>query len=285
MQPPSDPVTFSHTGQRYLLGYTATQYGVYDRNAPGSTPLQYFPRTNEGWAAAWQYYSSIEPGSAPVVSGPPAPPPYGAPAYGAPGYGAPPRTNGFAVAALVLGILWIYWIGSLLALIFGIVSLGQIRKSEGRQTGRGMAIAGIVLGAIGTVTLVITLIVIVTAGPQIAHVINNSIASEQAAESRLRNGYAAAKVYFTDGDTYTGFTAKKAAAIEPSLAWSDTTTSIGGVHIAEAQGNSVLLVTRTPYVQYLCIADNAGTTSYGQVDASSASACTGGWVGTNPFGD
>ena len=58
-------------------------------------------------------------------------------------------TNGFAIAALVLGILWMYGVGSLLALVFGYVALRRIRDSRGRQAGRGLAIAGIVLGWIG----------------------------------------------------------------------------------------------------------------------------------------
>lgn len=48
-----------------------------------------------------------------------------------------------------------YWIGSILAVIFGHVALGQIKKAEGRQTGRGMAIAGLVLGYIGVASLVV----------------------------------------------------------------------------------------------------------------------------------
>jgi Domain of unknown function (DUF4190) len=56
------------------------------------------------------------------------------------------RTNAFAVASMVIGILWLFWIGSLLAVIFGHVSLGQIKRSNGLQTGRGMAIAGLTLG-------------------------------------------------------------------------------------------------------------------------------------------
>ena len=58
-------------------------------------------------------------------------------------------TNGLAIASMVLGILWIYWIGSVLALVFGYVAKAQIQRSMGRQSGRGMAIAGIVLGWIG----------------------------------------------------------------------------------------------------------------------------------------
>lgn len=64
------------------------------------------------------------------------------------------KTNGFSIAALVLGIVWIYWIGSILAVIFGHVALNQIKQADGRQTGRGMAIAGLVLGYIGIATLV-----------------------------------------------------------------------------------------------------------------------------------
>lgn len=50
---------------------------------------------------------------------------------------------------MVLGILWLYWIGSILALIFGYVAKSQIAASGGRQGGRGMATAGIVLGWVG----------------------------------------------------------------------------------------------------------------------------------------
>ena len=58
-------------------------------------------------------------------------------------------TNGFAVVSLCLGIIWLYWIGSILALVFGYMAKGQINQSGGRQKGKGMAIAGIVLGWIG----------------------------------------------------------------------------------------------------------------------------------------
>lgn len=82
---------------------------------------------------------------------------YGQPAYGQPGYGQPAygqpvyraATNGMAVASLVLGIVWLYWIGSILALVFGYIARKQIDESNGTQQGRGMAVAGIVLGWVG----------------------------------------------------------------------------------------------------------------------------------------
>jgi hypothetical protein len=74
-------------------------------------------------------------------------------------------TNGLAVASLVLGILWLYWIGSILALIFGYVAKSQIDRSQGRQSGRGMAVAGIVLGWVGVGIL--SLVVVIGIGAAI----------------------------------------------------------------------------------------------------------------------
>ena len=65
-----------------------------------------------------------------------------------------PQASGFAIASLVLGILWLYWIGSILALVFGYLARGEIRRDPQRVGGRGMAMAGIVLGWVGVATLV-----------------------------------------------------------------------------------------------------------------------------------
>lgn len=102
---------------------------------------------------------------------PPSPPPAAQPAapyLPPPAYQQPavqmlvpaqPKTNGFAIASLVLGIVWLYWVGSILALVFGYVAKGQIAKSNGWQTGGGMATAGIVLGWIGVGVLVLLIVV------------------------------------------------------------------------------------------------------------------------------
>jgi small-conductance mechanosensitive channel len=70
-------------------------------------------------------------------------------------------TNGFAIASLVLGIVWIYWIGSILALVFGYVAKNQIRRTG--EGGSGLATAGIVLGWVGVGVLVIAIIAILAA--------------------------------------------------------------------------------------------------------------------------
>jgi len=71
------------------------------------------------------------------------------------------RTNGFAIASLVLGIVWIYGLGSILALVFGLVARSQINQSEGSQKGTGLAVAGIVLGIVGIVGLIALIVGIV----------------------------------------------------------------------------------------------------------------------------
>lgn len=79
----------------------------------------------------------------------------------------PPRateTNGFAIASLVLGILWLAGLGSLLAIVFGIKGRSQIDASGGSQGGRGLATAGVVLGVtgIGGLALLVILVVVTT---------------------------------------------------------------------------------------------------------------------------
>jgi len=57
----------------------------------------------------------------------------------------PAQTNTLAVVGFVLSLLCV----SLPALILGIIGLSQINASEGRQTGKGFAIAAIVISAAG----------------------------------------------------------------------------------------------------------------------------------------
>lgn len=71
-----------------------------------------------------------------------------------------PPVNGFAVASLVLGLVGL-GVGSILALIFGYKAMDTIDKSDGGQSGRGIAIAGIVLGWIQVVALILIGITIV----------------------------------------------------------------------------------------------------------------------------
>jgi hypothetical protein len=65
------------------------------------------------------------------------------------------------VAALVLGIVGVvacwFVVPSLLAVIFGAVALNQMKHQPVAYSGRGLAIAGLVLGLVGLVLFVLVL--------------------------------------------------------------------------------------------------------------------------------
>ncbi|WP_269522141.1 DUF4190 domain-containing protein [Coraliomargarita parva] len=56
------------------------------------------------------------------------------------------KTCGMAVASFLFGILFFVPFGFLLAIIFGFIALSRIKDSNGELKGKGLAIAGLVLG-------------------------------------------------------------------------------------------------------------------------------------------
>jgi len=73
------------------------------------------------------------------------------PATGAPPMSAQPqKTNGLAIASLILGVLGFLSCGAtaLIGLILGIVSMNQVRKSNSAQGGGGIALAGTIVSAV-----------------------------------------------------------------------------------------------------------------------------------------
>ncbi|HZD92861.1 MAG TPA: DUF4190 domain-containing protein, partial [Candidatus Sulfotelmatobacter sp.] len=79
--------------------------------------------------------------------------------YQQPPYGQGAKTDGQAVASLVLGIASIFLCLGILAgipaIIFGHLSWSRIRRSMGRLKGEGMAMAGLILGYISIPSILI----------------------------------------------------------------------------------------------------------------------------------
>jgi hypothetical protein len=117
---------------------------------PGPPLPPYQPPDSNPFAPPAPYVPPPPGQYAPPGQAPPGPGGYGAPSGYPPAYYGP-STNGLAVASLVLGLVgWMFCgVGSVLAVIFGFVSQSQIAASQGRQSGAGMAKAGIVLGFVG----------------------------------------------------------------------------------------------------------------------------------------
>lgn len=72
-----------------------------------------------------------------------------------------PQTSALAIVSLIFGILaWIMLpvLGPIVAVITGHMARAEIRRSEGRMTGDGLAIGGLVLGYLQFALLVVGLI-------------------------------------------------------------------------------------------------------------------------------
>jgi hypothetical protein len=65
----------------------------------------------------------------------------------------PQSTSGLAIASLVCGLFWMYGLGSITALILGYFALREIRRNPAYLQGKGLAVAGIILGGLGVAGL------------------------------------------------------------------------------------------------------------------------------------
>ncbi len=147
------PVSFQTAPVFCVNGHPMTP-GAAHCGTCGGMPAQSFAAPGRPQQSGYYQPGPYQPG--PYQPGPYQPGPYQA-NYGYPYAVVPGRpNNGMAIASLVLGIVWVYWIGSVLAVIFGFVALSQIKVRN--EMGRGMAIAGIVLGFVGIAILIIALI-------------------------------------------------------------------------------------------------------------------------------
>jgi len=111
----------------------------------------------------------------------PAAPPGGYP-FAFPGptpypFPSPSRTNTFAIVSLVCSLAsFLVGVSCIAGIVFGHLALRQIRRTG--EEGRGMAIAGLVIGYVALVILVLVVVlvaVVVISGPHTIVVPNNGV--------------------------------------------------------------------------------------------------------------
>jgi hypothetical protein len=164
-------------------------------------------------------------------------------AAGPPGSGA---MNGLAVASFVCSLFFfVVGIGSILAIVFGFISLGQITRSGGVLRGRKLAIAGLVIGFIG-----VGLLVLAVAIPTFLGV--KSGAQDRAAQSNVNTASVFALSLYGQNQTF-GNEAGAVSALGggvPSMTFvgdavgstDESTISVG----VDPGGQGVILVDRSP---------------------------------------
>jgi len=64
------------------------------------------------------------------------------------------RINELAIASFVLSLSWLAGVGSLLAIIFGLIARRQIIRAGGTQNGGGLAYAAVIIGVFGLIGFV-----------------------------------------------------------------------------------------------------------------------------------
>ncbi len=112
------------------------------------------------------------------------------------------ETSGKAVASLICGIINIFPF-CVIAIILGHISLSQIGKSAGRLKGRGLAIAGLVMGYLGLVAIPFILIVAAIAIPNLLRA--KIFANESSAVGSVRN-LVSAEISYQSTHPQAGFT-------------------------------------------------------------------------------
>ncbi|HEU4356399.1 MAG TPA: zinc ribbon domain-containing protein [Actinomycetota bacterium] len=141
-RPEDEALQYSHSGQRYLLGYGIDFFGIWDRLQPGM-PVRRFPRTDDGWREAWSMYASMEPYRAEVgMTSDRAPMPE------VPSGEQASRT--MPVRKPVNGAWWLLpillgWLGGLVAWL--------VNREADPRTARAMLLVGIAISLVGAALL------------------------------------------------------------------------------------------------------------------------------------
>jgi type IV pilus assembly protein PilA len=124
-------------------------------------------------------------------------------------------TSKTAIASLVSGLfIFLYPLSSIAAVIFGHLSLSEIKKSAGRLTGEGLATAGLVLGYIGVAAIPIILIIAAIAIPNVFRA--RMAANESWAVSSIRS-ILTAQMSYSESHPETGYACSLSALGEAQL--------------------------------------------------------------------
>jgi len=114
----------------------------------------------------------------------------------------PPQTSGKALVSLVSGLLLLFPPAALLAVVFGHLALSDIKKSAGRLTGQGLAVAGLVLGYVGVAAAATFLLAVALV---LRGTLRHDVSGNEAAAIETMNTYRMALIKYELKCPYQGF--------------------------------------------------------------------------------
>jgi type IV pilus assembly protein PilA len=130
-----------------------------------------------------------------------------------------------AIASLVFGLFFIFFPLFIPAIVFGHIALSQIKKSAGRLGGRGLAIAGLVLGYLGIAIIPLILIIAAIAIPNLLRA--RQAANESSAAQAIRTINTAQVTY---------------QASYPTVGYAPTLQSLGGAEPCTSSPDTACLI-------------------------------------------
>jgi len=86
------------------------------------------------------------------------------------------RDSGAAIASLVMGIMtWTFLpvLGALVAIITGHIGIAEVKKGNGYVKGRGMAIAGLIMGYVQIGIIILIIVGTLVLAPMISDTYSN----------------------------------------------------------------------------------------------------------------
>jgi hypothetical protein len=98
----------------------------------------------------------------------------------------PAETSGKAIGSLISGILFFILPAAIVAVVLGHISLSEINHSFGRLRGKGMAIAGLVLGYMG---IALVPVILVLAAIAIPNLLRAKMAANEASAVKSLQSY------------------------------------------------------------------------------------------------
>jgi type IV pilus assembly protein PilA len=116
----------------------------------------------------------------------------------------PPATSGMAIGSLISGLFSFFFPAAIAAIVLGHIARSNIRKSAGRLTGNGIALAGLILGYLGLAF--IPVIVMIVAAIAIPNLLRARIAANEAMAVSSIRSITSAETRYAESHRSAGYT-------------------------------------------------------------------------------